>query len=104
MSENNMNNTPNFVPPPPTDYELPPEDRFAEEISPYNKWTVFILAFFLGSIGLHNFYTGNTKRGIIMLLCMLSVVFSIVTFVMWVIDLIKIANGNFVDGLGRIVK
>lgn len=104
MSENNINTTNNFVPPPPMDYELPPEDRFAKEVSPYNKGAVFGLAFFLGMVGIHNFYTGNKKRGLIMLLCTLSGILTPVSGVLWIIDMAKILNNNFTDGNGRTVK
>lgn len=104
MSENNINSTNSFIPPPPTDYELPPEDRFAHEISPYNKGTVFALAFFLGTLGVHNFHVDNKKRGIIMLLCTLSGVLLPVTGVMWIIDMAKLVNNTFTDGQGRFIK
>ena len=104
MSENNFNNTQDFLPPPPMDYELPPEDRFAREISPYEKGTVLLMAFFLGTIGLHNFHTGNKKRGIIMLVCTLSGILVPVSGVLWIIDMVKLINGNYTDGQGRFVK
>lgn len=104
MSENNTNPTNNFVPPPPMDYELPPEDRFADEVSAYKKLTVGCIAFFLGMMGIHQFYVGNKKRGIIMLICSLSGILTPVSGVMWIIDMIKIVNGSFADGYGKIVK
>jgi TM2 domain-containing membrane protein YozV len=34
-----------------------------------NKWIAAVLAFFLGYLGVHKFYLGRKKQGIIMLLC-----------------------------------
>ena len=34
-----------------------------------NKWVAGLLALFLGTLGIHKFYLGRNKEGIIMLLC-----------------------------------
>lgn len=46
-------------------YVAPPEDRFEEEYSSRNRITAGVLALLLGTFGIHNFYLGDTKKGII---------------------------------------
>lgn len=36
-----------------------------------NKWVAGLLALFLGGLGIHKFYLGRKKQGIIMLVCLL---------------------------------
>ena len=43
----------------------PPEDRFEQKYSTKSRITAGILAILLGSLGIHAFYLGNTKKGII---------------------------------------
>ncbi len=81
------------------------------EVSDKNKMTVALLAFFLGTIGIHRFYTGKTGTGIV--LAVLSVVGWITSIFgfgfilisaagLWVlIDFIMILTGKFTDKYGR---
>lgn len=64
--------------------------------SPKSKQTALILCClgFIGFGGIHCFYVGKTGRGIIKLLTLNW--FGIGT----IIDVIKIANGNYKDGVG----
>ena len=51
---------------------------------PRNKWTAFLLCFFLGFLGAHKFYEGKTAMGIVYL-------FTVGLFgIGWIIDLISI--------------
>ena len=64
-----------------------------------NKWiTCLILCWFLGAFGVHRFYTGHTKTGILQLL----------TFggcgIWALIDFIIIATGEFRDAEGNTIK
>lgn len=64
-----------------------------------DKWLIaLLLCIFLGPLGIHRFYTGHTKTGIIQL----------ITFggcgIWALIDLITIAMGKFKDGKGNLIK
>ena len=56
--------------------------------------TTLLLCIFLGGIGIHRFYTGHTKVGIIQLLTLGG------CYIWTLIDLIAIARGSFKDGNG----
>ena len=55
-----------------------------------NRSTAAILAFFLGAIGVHKFYMGNTTGGLIYILlffcCGLSGIFALIDFVLYLTD------------------
>ena len=87
-----------------------------------NRWLIsLLLCIFLGTLGIHNFYVGNTKTGVWQLLITLLVcipgyilsyvlgaflifpfffvpVFFIGMFIWPLIDFIKILKGTFPDG------
>ena len=46
-------------------YMAPPEDRFEQKYSNKSRITAGVLALLLGSMGIHSFYLGNIKKGII---------------------------------------
>ncbi|MCI0415333.1 TM2 domain-containing protein [bacterium] len=60
------------------------------------EWlTTLLLCIFLGTLGVHRFYTGYTKEGVIQLLtCGGCVVWTI-------IDLVNIITNKFMDAQGR---
>ena len=63
-----------------------------------SRWTItLILAILLGSFGAHRFYVGKIGTGFLMLLTLGG--FGIVTL----IDIIKIATGNFRDKQGNLI-
>lgn len=104
MSENNVNQKRDFVPPPPTNYAVPPEDRFAKDPSPYKKSTAILLALFLGVYGVHDFYTGNTKKGIIKVVVLFTIIGSVALPFLAIVDIVKIMNGTYLDGEGRVLQ
>ncbi len=57
-------------------YMAPPEDRFEEKQSSKSRITAGVLALLLGTMGIHDFYLGYTKKGIIHLLLLMTGVLS----------------------------
>jgi TM2 domain-containing membrane protein YozV len=67
----------------------------AEEQQQRECLTTLFLCIFLGTLGVHRFYTGYTKEGVIQLLtCGGCVVWA-------VMDLINIITNKYVDAQGR---
>lgn len=50
------------------EYMAPPENRFEEKYSSKSRITAGVLAIFLGSMGIHDFYLGYTKKGVLHLI------------------------------------
>ena len=73
------------------------------------RWLVtLLLCFFLGTLGIHRFYTGNKNTAIAMLLISLlgGLVFGLgwlVSAVWALVDLIRIIIGQFTDGQGQVI-
>jgi TM2 domain-containing membrane protein YozV len=65
------------------------------EVSSKNKTVAFLLCWFLGMFGVHNFYLGRTGKGIFELLTVGGFI------ICWIIDFWKILLGNYVDGEGK---
>lgn len=63
------------------------------------SWNVTVLfAIFLGLIGMHRFYTGKIVTGILW-------IFTAGMFgIGWVIDILLILTGTFLDGEGKVIK
>ena len=80
-------------------------------ISPKSKFTAFILAIFLGWLGIHNFYMGHVVRGVMQLLlqfiCLITAIFAIglfleIPFFLWVfVETIMILCNASTDEKGR---
>lgn len=74
------------------------------EMSPKSKVVYAVLAFFLGSLGIHNFYLGYTGRGLAQLaLTILGCIFY-VGFAVWIwalIEMVLALTGNLKDPQGR---
>ena len=64
----------------------------------------FLLAWFVGLLGVHRFYAGRTGSGVAMLLISLTLVGVLVTGIWALVDLIVLATGNFRDGDGELMK
>ncbi len=90
---NMYNADPGFVP--------PPSDRFAPTESNRSRTVALLLSLFLGSFGIHNFYLGYTKRGILQLVFCLSCVLAGVSAIMNLIDLFKLISNDLPDADGK---
>ncbi len=64
---------------------------------PKSKMTTALLCFFLGYLGVHRFYTGHTKVGIIQLLTGGG----LGIWALW--DFIQILRGKYVDNEGHLL-
>ncbi len=74
-------------------------------LSDRNMYIAAALAFFLGSIGIHDFYLGYTKRGIIKVVLTVAlaiiVVGPIISSIWSLVDFVKILTGTMPDSEGR---
>lgn len=75
-----------------------------ENVSERKVLVAFLLAWFLGPLGIHRFYAGRTGSGIAMLLLTLTLVGMLITGIWVLVDLIILACGNFRDGDGLMMK
>jgi hypothetical protein len=87
QKENNMSNDLNNI-------VRPINDGSA---SPRSRLITFLLCFFLGGFGAHEFYVGKTGAGILMLVFCWTGIPSIIAFIQW----IMILCGTFKDAEGR---
>ena len=100
----------NMAPPP----QAAPAAPAAAGISPKSKTAAALLAFFLGSLGIHRFYVGKVGTGIVMLLltiigsatyAFVVGIFILIAVELWVlIDFIMILMGKFKDKRGLLIK
>ena len=63
-----------------------------------SKTAFVVLAIFLGSLGIHNFYVGRVKQGVIQLLITL-ISLGILSFVSWIWAIVDVCTVN-ADGNG----
>lgn len=88
-------------------------DGRQDDVSPKSRLALTLLAFFLGSLGIHRFYAGRILSGVIMLLLSLLGMIGLLLVVgilplglVWIwatIDLILAVCGLFKDGDGRCI-
>jgi hypothetical protein len=65
------------------------------EVNGYDWLTTLLLCFFLGGLGIHNFYTKKTGVAIAQLLTLGG------CGIWALIDFVMIITGSYVDGMGR---
>ena len=78
--------------------------NITQEASDKLRLIAFILAFFLGTFGIHRFYVKKTRTGIVMLILTLTLFGVIITSIWAFVDWVMILAGSFKDKEGRIVK
>lgn len=61
---------------------------------PKSRMVYILLAIFLGSLGIHNFYAGYIKKAVIQLILTLLVITSPITFIWWIIDIITVTKDS----------
>ena len=99
MNENNRE---------PLAFQLPDENQYAppEQVKPIEKSTrkksvAICLAVFLGVLGVHNFYLGFTRKGVLQLLCAfigISTIWALIDLVMMIFKQeLYDADGNLVE-------
>lgn len=91
---------PGAMPPPPMPAAYS-EDEEGEQVSDRLILPAFLLAFFIGVLGVHRFYVGKTGSGIVMLLLTLTIIGSIVSGIWALVDWIVIVCGGFRDAEDR---
>ena len=66
-----------------------------------SKVTAAILCFLVGALGVHNFYLGHTKNGVIQLVLTLLIVTSFISGIWALIDFVKILCDKVTDSEGN---
>ncbi|MFT7536266.1 MAG: hypothetical protein ACI85K_002220 [Hyphomicrobiaceae bacterium] len=64
----------------------------------------FLMAFFVGPLGVHRFYCGKTGSGIAMLVLTLTIIGIFISAIWAFIDWIVIVSGSFRDDEDRLLK
>lgn len=66
-----------------------------------NQSAALVICFFLGVLGIHDFYANKTLHGVLKLVMTLTGVLSIVSWIWTIVNLISIIRGTYTDGYGR---
>lgn len=70
------------------------DTRYSEK----SYWVTLLLAVFLGTLGVHRFYTGKKATGVLYLFTLGGVGIG------WMVDIILVATGMFLDKEGHIIQ
>jgi len=103
---------PQTAPPPPQVVYVPQQQAYPTQAPvqqpiamgpPKSKVAAALLAFFLGCLGIHNFYLGYTGRGLAQLLItVLTLGYGVIVTGIWAfIEFILILTGSIKDKFGR---
>tara|TARA_B100001123_G_scaffold147535_1_gene170937 strand:+ start:1745 stop:2200 length:456 start_codon:yes stop_codon:yes gene_type:complete len=108
-----------YAPQPQQQYAPPPQQQYAPQpqppvqvivqqpqagvptMPPKSKVSAALLAFFLGALGVHNFYLGYTGRGIAQLILTLTIIGWFISGTWAFIEFIMILCGGIRDPQGR---
>ena len=61
--------------------------------APKSRLAYILLAFFLGCLGIHNFYSGHTKHGVIKLVLLLACGLGLVVSPIWsIVEMITVTK------------
>lgn len=66
-----------------------------------NMYIAAILAFFLGVIGIHDFYLGYTKSGIVKIILTITGIGAVASEIWAIVDFVNILIGNKTDSNGN---
>ncbi len=81
--------------------EAAPMQATMPAAAPKQKIVAFLLAFFLGALGVHNFYLGKTKMGVVQLILTITVIGAIVSGPWAFVQSIMIILGKIDDADGN---
>lgn len=88
--------------------KLKKNNTYMGKSSDKTKLVTLILWFFLGAFGVHQFYVGNNKKGILYLVLFVATIITcgiagIVTTILLIIDLVYLLTDKMYDGDGNII-
>lgn len=69
-----------------------------------NQSATLVIAFFLGTLGIHDFYNGKILFGALKLFFTLTGVLALVSWIWWIVDLVRIIKGTYTDKYGRVLN
>ncbi|MFL1780398.1 TM2 domain-containing protein [Candidatus Hepatincolaceae symbiont of Richtersius coronifer] len=81
----------------------PTSKNFHPFISEKNNLIAFLLAIFLGSIGVHRFYVGKIGTGLIMLILTITILGYFISLLWSFIDIFFIIFSKFTDIKGKVL-
>ncbi len=72
-------------------------DENGVELSSRNSDIAAVLSIFFGILGVHDFYCGNILSGVVKIIFSCTILLSIVSVVLNILDLVSIGNGTYMD-------
>jgi TM2 domain-containing membrane protein YozV len=69
-----------------------------------SRLAALLLAFFLGSFGLHRMYVGRFGSGVVQLILTITIIGALITIVWVIFDILFILLGTFKDKSGKPLK
>jgi TM2 domain-containing membrane protein YozV len=81
--------------------EAAPTQASMPATAPKQKMIAFLLAFFLGPLGVHNFYLGKTGMGVAQLILTITVIGAVVSLPWAFVQMIMIIMGKIDDADGN---
>jgi TM2 domain-containing membrane protein YozV len=81
--------------------EAAPQMQAMPAAAPKQKIVAFLLGFFLGALGIHNFYLGKTMMGVVQLVLTITLVGALISAPWAFVQSILIIMGKINDADGR---